>query len=64
MKVKHQLELLYFQVDKDLVCMNIISAFHIIVIIYQSFNINIYEKIWTIFECECSYLMSRDCFLN
>ncbi len=36
MKVKHQLQLLYFQVDKDLICMNIISTFHIIVIIYQS----------------------------
>jgi hypothetical protein len=46
MKVKHQLErLLYFQVDKDLMCMNIISTFHIIVIIYQSFNITLYVKI-------------------
>jgi hypothetical protein len=36
MKVKHQLQLLYFQVDKNLICMNIISTFHIIVIIYQS----------------------------
>jgi hypothetical protein len=34
MRVKHQLAiLLYFQVDKDLVCMNLISTFHIIVII-------------------------------
>jgi hypothetical protein len=45
MKVKHQVELLYFQVDKDLMCMNIISTFHIIVIIYQSYNIKVYEKI-------------------
>jgi hypothetical protein len=36
MKIKHQSQLLYFQVDKDLICMNIISTFYIIVIIYQS----------------------------
>jgi hypothetical protein len=36
MKVKRQLQLLYFQVDKDLICMNLISTFHIMVIIYQS----------------------------
>jgi hypothetical protein len=42
MKLKHQLELLYFQIDKDLVCMDIISNFHIIVIIYQSFNVKIF----------------------
>jgi hypothetical protein len=36
MKIKHQLKLLYFQVD------NIVLTFHIIVIIYQSFN----EKIF------------------
>jgi hypothetical protein len=46
MKVKHQLEiLLYFQVGKALMCMNVISTFHIIVIIYQSFNIKVYVKI-------------------
>jgi hypothetical protein len=45
MKIKHQLELLYFQVDKDLVCMNIISTFHSIIIIYQSFNVKVYVKI-------------------
>jgi len=29
-----QLEVLYFQVDKSLVCMDIVSTFHIIIIIY------------------------------
>jgi hypothetical protein len=38
MKIKHPLELLYFQVYKGLVCMDIVSTFHIIIIIYQSFN--------------------------
>jgi hypothetical protein len=33
MKVKHQIELLYFQVEKGLVCIDIVSTFHIIVII-------------------------------
>jgi hypothetical protein len=42
MKVKHQLELLYFQIDKDLVCIDIISIFYSIVIIYQSFNVKIF----------------------
>jgi len=46
MKVKHQLELLYFQIDKDLVCMDIVSTFHIIVIIYQSFNVKIFWNFW------------------
>jgi hypothetical protein len=45
MKIKHQLELLYFQVDKALMCMNTISTFHIMVIIYQRVNVNIYSKI-------------------
>jgi hypothetical protein len=40
-KVKHQLELLYFQVDEGLVCMDIVSAFHTLVIIYQSFNVKV-----------------------
>jgi hypothetical protein len=31
MKVKHQLELLYFQVDKGLVCIDITSTFHMII---------------------------------
>jgi hypothetical protein len=39
MKVRHQLKLLYFQVD------NIDSTFHIIVIIYQSFNVKIFSEI-------------------
>jgi hypothetical protein len=41
MKVTHQLELLHFQVDEGLVCMDIISTFHILVIIYISFNVKI-----------------------
>jgi hypothetical protein len=45
MKVKHQLELLYFQVDKGLICMDIVSTFHIIIIIYQSSNVKIFCKI-------------------
>jgi hypothetical protein len=35
MNVKHQLKLLYFQVDKGLMCMNIVLIFDIVVIIYQ-----------------------------
>jgi hypothetical protein len=45
MKVKHQLKLLYFQVDEGLMCMDIISTFHIIVINYQSFNVKLLWKI-------------------
>jgi hypothetical protein len=30
MKLKHHLKLLYFQVDEGLVCLDIISTFHII----------------------------------
>ncbi len=45
MKVKHQLELLYFQVDKGLMYMDIVSTFHIIVIIVQSFNVKVFWKI-------------------
>jgi hypothetical protein len=45
MKIKHQLELLYLQVDEGLVCMDIVSTFHILVIIYQSFNVKIFWKI-------------------
>jgi hypothetical protein len=44
MKVKHELKLLYFQVDEGLVCMDIVSTFHIIVIIYQNFNVKICWK--------------------
>jgi hypothetical protein len=47
MKVKHQLKWLHFQVDKSLMCMDIISTFHIIVIIYQSFNVKVFWKIST-----------------
>jgi len=39
MKVQCQLELLYFQVDEDLVYMDMVSTFHYLVIIYQSFKI-------------------------
>jgi hypothetical protein len=45
MKTKQQLELLYLQVDEGLMCMDIVSTFHILVIIYQSFNIKIFWKI-------------------
>jgi len=45
MKVKYQVKLFYFQVDKALMCMNIVSTFHIMVIIYQSVNVNICWKI-------------------
>jgi len=41
MKVKYQLKLLYFQVDKALMCMNIVSTFHIMAIIYKMFNVNV-----------------------
>jgi hypothetical protein len=44
-EVKHQLELLYFQVDEGLVCMDIVSTFHILIITYQSFNAKVF---WTI----------------
>jgi hypothetical protein len=30
MKVKHQLKLLYFLVDEGLVCMDLVSTFHIL----------------------------------
>jgi hypothetical protein len=42
MKIQHQLKLLYFQVDEDLVCMDMVSNFHHIIIIYQSFNVKIF----------------------
>jgi hypothetical protein len=45
MKVKHQSELLYFQVDEGLVCMDIISTFRILVVNYQSFNVKLFWKI-------------------
>jgi hypothetical protein len=46
MKVKHQLELLYFQVDEGLVSMDIIWTFHILIIIYQGFNVKLFWKNW------------------
>jgi len=45
MKIKHQLGLLYFQVNEGLVCMDIVLTFHILVIVYQSFNVKIFWKI-------------------
>jgi len=45
MKVKHQLELLYFQVHESLKCIDIVLTFFILVIIYQSFNLKIFSKI-------------------
>jgi len=44
LKVKHQLESLYFQVDEGLMCVNIVSTFHILIIIYQSFNVKYFGK--------------------
>jgi hypothetical protein len=44
MKIKHQLELLYFQVDKTLMRMNIVSTFQIMVIIYQCVNVKVCWK--------------------
>jgi len=40
MKIKQQLELLYFQVDKALMCMNRVSIFHM-VIIYQNVDVKV-----------------------
>jgi hypothetical protein len=42
MKAKHQLELLYFQINEGLMCMDIILTFHILYIIYQSFNVKVF----------------------
>jgi len=36
------IKLLYFQVDKDLVCVDMVSTFHYLVIIYQSFNVKLF----------------------
>jgi hypothetical protein len=47
MKVTYQLELLSFQVDESLACMDMVSTFHILIIIYQSFNVKIFWKFWT-----------------
>jgi hypothetical protein len=44
MKIKHQLELLYFQVDKTVMQMSIVSTFHSVVIIYQSVNVKVCWK--------------------
>jgi hypothetical protein len=42
MKLRHQLQLLYFQANKGVVCMDIVQNFHIIVTIYQSFNVKVF----------------------
>jgi hypothetical protein len=42
MKLTHQSQLLYFQVDKGVGCMDIVQNFHIIVTIYQSFNVKVF----------------------
>jgi hypothetical protein len=42
MKIKHQLELLYFQVNEGQMRMDIAFIFHILVIIYQSFNVKVF----------------------
>jgi len=42
MKINHQLELLYFQVDEGLVCMDIVSTFHILIIIDQNCNVKVF----------------------
>jgi hypothetical protein len=39
MKVNHQLESLYFQVDEGLMCMDIVSTFDILIIIDQNCNV-------------------------
>ncbi len=43
MNLGFQLKLLYFQVGKALININVISTFHIIVIIYQSFDVKYFE---------------------
>jgi hypothetical protein len=43
MNLGFQLKLLYFQLDKALININVISTFHIIVIIYQSFDVKYFE---------------------
>jgi hypothetical protein len=45
MKVTHQLELLYFQAYEGLVFMDIVSTFHISVIIYINLNVKAFWKI-------------------
>jgi hypothetical protein len=43
MNLGFQLILLYFEVDKALININVISTIHIIVIIYQSFDVKYFE---------------------
>jgi hypothetical protein len=42
MQVTYQLELWYFQVDESLACMDMDWNFHILIIIYQSFNVKVF----------------------
>ncbi len=42
MKSIYQLQLLYFQANKGVVCMDIVQNFHIIITIYQSFNVDVF----------------------
>jgi hypothetical protein len=44
MTLGFQLNLLYFQVDESLININVVSTFHIIVIIYQSFDVKYFEN--------------------
>jgi hypothetical protein len=47
MKVQHRLKLLKFQVDEDLMCMDIVSTYIYLIIIYQKiykFFLNFFEK--------------------
>lgn len=42
MKLTHQLQLLSFQANKGVVRMDIVQKFHIIVTIYQCFNVKVF----------------------
>jgi hypothetical protein len=46
MKIQHQLESLYFQIDEDLMFMDMISTFHYLIIIHQSFNLKVSWNFW------------------
>jgi hypothetical protein len=39
MKIQQQFKLLHFQVNKDLMCVDMVSTSHYLVIIYQNFNV-------------------------
>jgi len=44
MNLGFQLKLLYFQLIKALVNINVVSTFHVIVIVYQSFDVKFFEN--------------------